>query len=119
MGLGILRLVCKDWRAAVDAVDGGVKRWALHMRLGRQTLPLPRAVVLVEALDLRSLFARRKIGQSLPRQSLQSVRALQRRLPAAFPSLRSLTLHLFNMKGCVQANLFSRMSAGVYRPLVF
>lgn len=118
MGLGTLRLVCKDWRGAVDAVDGGLKRWALHTRLGQQTPPLPRAVVLVEALDLRSLFARKQTGQSLPRQSLQSVQSLQRRLPKAFPALRSLTLHFFNMKGCVQANDCPRLSAGVYGPLV-
>ena len=118
VGLGTLRLVCKDWRAAVDAMDGGLKRWTLNTRLSRQPPPLPGAVVRVEALDLRTLFARGWIGQSFPRQSFQSMRALQWRLPAAFPSLRSLTLQMFNMNGCVQATVCSWVSAGICLPLV-
>ena len=47
MSLGALRLVSKDWRAAVDAAHSGLRRWELHSRLRP---PLPRAAAVVEGL---------------------------------------------------------------------
>lgn len=61
MFLGDLRLMCKDWRTAVDASDGGLRRWELRARLF-QTPRLPTAAASVEALDLRGLFPHSEIG---------------------------------------------------------
>lgn len=100
MFLGDLRLMCKDWRTAVDASDGGLRRWELRARLF-QTPRLPTAAASVEALDLRGLFPHSEIGPPFPRLGCADVRALQR-LPAVFPVLQSLTLHPLDMNGCVQ-----------------
>ena len=86
----------------MDASDSGLRRWELHARLFQPPPRLPASAASVEALDLRSLFPRGEIGPLFVRLSRADVRALQR-LPAALPALQSLTLHPFDMNGCVQA----------------